>query len=241
VDVTGIFGPAVAFFAGMVSFLSPCVLPLVPVYLLQMAGTSSGQFGGRRVTFQHALSFVLGFSVVFILLGASVGFFSFFLQDNIRTITRVAGLILIVFGLHLSGVIRIPWLARTYQADLPGSRRRGYLGSALIGASFSIGWTPCVGPVLGSILTLAAESGTGFQGALLLTFYSLGLGVPFLITGLLAARATALFKRFNRALPVLETATGALLVLAGILVFTDRFTVFNQTFQQLGIDRFGVL
>jgi cytochrome c-type biogenesis protein len=206
-----------------------------------MAGTSSGQFGGRRVTFQHALSFVAGFSVVFILLGASVGFFSFFLQDNIRTITRIAGLVLIVFGLHLSGVIRIPWLARTYQADLPGSRRRGYLGSALIGASFSIGWTPCVGPVLGGILTLAAESGTAFKGALLLTFYSLGLGVPFLITGLLAARATALFKRFNRALPVLETATGALLVLAGILVFTDRFTVFNRTFQQLGIDRFGVL
>jgi cytochrome c-type biogenesis protein len=240
-DVTGIFGPAVAFIAGMVSFLSPCVLPLVPVYLLQMAGTAGGQFGGRRVTFQHALSFVAGFSVVFVLLGASFGFFSFFFQDNIRTLTRIAGVILIVLGLHLSGVIRIPWLARTYQADLPGSRRRGYIGSALIGASFSIGWTPCVGPVLGGILSLAASSGTAAQGALLLAFYSLGLGVPFLITGLLAAEATALFKRFNRFLPVLETATGGLLVLAGILIFTDRFTIFNQTFQDLGIDRFGVL
>jgi cytochrome c-type biogenesis protein len=240
-DVTGITGPAVAFFAGMVSFLSPCVLPLVPVYLLQMAGTSGGKFGGRRVTFQHALSFVAGFSVVFIALGASLGFFSFFFQDNVRTLTRVAGVILIVFGLHLSGVIRIPWLARTYQADLPGSRRRGYVGSALIGASFSIGWTPCVGPVLGSILTLAATTSTAAQGALLLACYSAGLGVPFLVTGLLAAEATALFKKFNRALPVLETATGALLVVAGILIFTDRFTVFNQTFQQMGIDRFGVL
>jgi cytochrome c-type biogenesis protein len=225
----------------MVSFLSPCVLPLVPVYLLQMAGTASGQFGGRRVTFQHALSFVAGFSVVFVLLGASFGFFAFFFQDNIRILTRIAGIILIVFGLHLSGVIRIPWLARTYQTDLPGSRRRGYIGSALIGASFSIGWTPCVGPVLGSILSLAASSGTAAQGALLLTFYSLGLGVPFLITGLLAAEATAFLKKFNRFLPVLETASGGLLILAGILIFTDRFTVFNQTFQELGIDRFGVL
>jgi cytochrome c-type biogenesis protein len=240
-DVTGIFGPAVAFIAGMVSFLSPCVLPLVPVYLLQMAGTATGQFGSRRLTFQHALSFVAGFSVVFVLLGASLGFFSFFFQDNIRTLTRIAGIILIVFGLHLSGVIRIPWLARTYQADLPGSRRRGYLGSALIGASFSIGWTPCVGPVLGGILSLAASSGTAAQGALLLACYSLGLGVPFLITGLLAAEATALFKRMGRLLPVLETASGGLLVLAGILIFTDRFTIFNQKFQELGIDRFGVL
>src|SRR5215203_675693 len=221
----------------MVSFLSPCVLPLVPVYLLQMAGTASGQYGDRRVTFFHALSFVLGFSVIFIVLGASAGFFSYFFQDNIQTLTRIAGVILIVFGLHLSGVLRIPWLSRTYQVDVPGSRRRGYAGSALIGASFSIGWTPCVGPVLGSILTLAATSSTAWHGALLLACYSLGLGVPFLIAGLLAARASALLKRFNRALPTIEVASGALLVLAGILIFTDRFTVFNQTFQRLGVDR----
>lgn len=240
-DVTGIAGPAVAFFAGMASFLSPCVLPLVPVYLLQMAGTSAGQFGGRRVTFLHALGFVAGFSVIFVLLGASAGFFSFLFQDNIRTVTRVAGIILIVFGLHLSGIIRIPWLSRTVQVDVPGSRRRGYIGSAMIGASFSIGWTPCVGPVLGSILTLAATSSTAVQGAALLAFYSLGLGVPFLITGLLAAEATSLFKRFNRFLPAVELVSGSLLVLAGVLIFTDRFTIFNQTFDRLGISQFGVL
>ena len=240
-DVTGIGGPLVAFAAGLVSFLSPCVLPLVPVYLLQMAGTASGTFGGRRVTFAHALSFVAGFSVVFILLGASAGLFSFFVQDNLRTLSRIAGVILIIFGLHLAGVIRIPWLARTYQADLPGSRRRGYIGSALIGASFSIGWTPCVGPVLGSILTLAATTSTAAQGAALLAFYSLGLGVPFLITGFLAAEATALFKRFNRFLPAVELAGGGLLVIAGILVFTDRFTFFNQMFDRLGISQFAVL
>jgi cytochrome c-type biogenesis protein len=240
-DVNGVAGPAVAFVAGMVSFLSPCVLPLVPVYLLQMAGTSTGQFGGRRLTFQHALSFVAGFSVIFVLLGASAGFFSFFFQDNIRTLTRIAGVILIIFGLHLSGIIHIPWLSRTYQVDMPGSRRRGYIGSALIGASFSIGWTPCVGPVLGSILTLAATSSTALQGAMLLACYSLGLGVPFLITGLLAAEATSLFKRFNRFLPAMEVTSGGLLVLAGILIFTDRFTIFNQTFDRLGISQFGVL
>jgi cytochrome c-type biogenesis protein len=240
-EVSGIAGPAVALFAGMVSFLSPCVLPLVPVYLLQMAGTTTGEFGRRRITFAHALSFVAGFSVIFVLLGASAGFFSFFFQDNIRTLTRIAGVILIVFGLHLSGIIRIPWLSRTYQVDLPGSRRRGYAGSALIGASFSIGWTPCVGPVLGSILTLAATSATAAQGAALLAFYSVGLGIPFLIAGLLAAEATALFKRFNRFLPAMEVAAGALLVLAGVLIFTDRFTIFNQTFDRLGISQFGVL
>lgn len=240
-EVSGFAGPAVAFVAGLVSFVSPCVLPLVPVYLLQMAGTATGAFGGRRTTFAHALSFVAGFSVVFVLLGASVGFFSFFFQDNIRTFTRVAGIILIVFGLHLAGVIRIPWLARTYQVDVPGSRRRGYVGSALIGASFSIGWTPCVGPVLGSILTLAATSSTAAQGALLLACYSLGLGVPFLATGLLAAKATSLFKRFNRFLPAVELASGGLLVLAGVLIFTDRFTFFNQTFERLGISQFAVL
>jgi len=223
VNVTGVFGPAVAFIAGMVSFLSPCVLPLVPVYLLQMAGTASGQFGGRRVTFQHALSFVAGFSVVFVLLGASLGFFSFFFQDNIRTLTRIAGVILIVFGLHLSGVIRIPWLARTYQADLPGSRRRGYVGSALIGASFSIGWTPCVGPVLGSILSLAASSGTAAQGALLLTCYSLGLGVPFLLAGLGFSRLTGAMAWLRKRMRAVNLASGVILIVVGILFVTDQF------------------
>ncbi|MGE3600756.1 MAG: cytochrome c biogenesis CcdA family protein, partial [Dehalococcoidia bacterium] len=155
--------------------------------------------------------------------------------------TRIAGVILIIFGLHHSGIIRIPWLSRTVQVDVPGSRRRGYIGSALIGASFSIGWTPCVGPVLGSILTLAATSSTAAHGALLLACYSLGLGVPFLITGLLAAEATSLFKRFNRFLPAMEVASGGLLVLAGVLIFTDRFTIFNQTFDRLGVSQFGVL
>jgi cytochrome c-type biogenesis protein len=241
VDVTGVAGPLVAFTAGLLSFLSPCVLPLVPVYLLQMAGTATGAFADRRHTFAHALSFVIGFSVIFILLGLSAGLLSFFLQDNIRTLTRIAGLVLIVFGLHLAGVVRIPWLARTYHVDVAGPAKQGYAGSALIGASFSLGWTPCVGPVLGGILTLAAGSGTAVQGALLLACYSAGLGVPFLIAGLLAGQATAVLKRFNRALPLVEIASGALLVVAGILIFTDRFTVFNSTFDALGISRLGSL
>lgn len=240
-EVTGVTGPLVAFAAGVVSFLSPCVLPLVPVYLLQMAGTATGGFGDRRTTFAHAVSFVLGFSVVFIVLGASIGLIGFVLQDNIRTITRVAGLILIVFGLHLTGIIRIPWLARTYQVDVARSRQRGYIGSALIGASFSFGWTPCVGPVLGGILTLAASTSTSAHGALLLACYSLGLGIPFLITGLLAGEATGLLKRFNRFLPAIEVASGGLLVVAGILIFADRFTIFNRTFDALGIGQLGTL
>ena len=240
-DVTGAAGPAIAFAAGLVSFLSPCVLPLVPIYLLQMAGTASGEFGDRRRTFAHTLSFVAGFSVVFIALGASAGQLGALLQDNLRMLTRIAGVILIVFGLHLAGVVRIPWLARTYQVDVARNARRGYVGSGLIGASFSLGWTPCVGPVLGGILTLAAGSSTALQGAVLLACYSLGLGVPFVVTGLLAGQATALFKRFRRALPVVEIASGGLLVVAGILIFTDRFTVFNRTFDALGLSRLGTL
>jgi cytochrome c-type biogenesis protein len=241
VEVSGVSGPLVAFIAGVVSFLSPCVLPLVPVYLLQMAGTSTGAYGSRRFTFAHAVSFVIGFSIVFVVLGASVGLMGYALQDNIRTFTRIAGVILIVFGLHLTGIIRIPWLARTYQVDVARAKQRTYAGSALIGASFSLGWTPCVGPVLGGILTLAASSSTVAQGALLLAFYSAGLGIPFLIAGLLAAEASAALKRFNRFLPTIELASGGLLVLAGILIFTDRFTIFNQTFDSLGISQFGVL
>lgn len=240
-DVTGAAGPVIAFVAGLLSFLSPCVLPLVPIYLLQMAGAAGGTFGDRRHTFAHALSFVLGFSVIFVLLGLSAGLLSSLLQDNLRTLMRVAGLILIVFGLHLAGVVRIPWLARTYQVDLARSTTPSFIGSGLIGASFSLGWTPCVGPVLGGILTLAAGTGTALHGALLLAFYSAGLGVPFLITGLLAGQATSVLKRFNRALPLVEVASGALLVVAGILIFTDRFTILNRTFDALGIGQLGSL
>lgn len=240
-EVGGWSGPLVALLAGVVSFVSPCVLPLVPVYLLQMAGTATGGGGGRRLTMQHALAFVLGFSVIFIALGASIGLIGFVLQDNIRMITRLAGVVLIVFGLHLTGIIRIPWLARTYQVELAPSRRRGYLGSALIGASFATGWTPCIGPVLGGILTLAADSSTAWRGAVLLTFYSAGLGVPFLLVGLLAGEGARTLKRLNPVLPAIEVASGGLLIVAGVLIFSDRFTIFNRTFDALGIGQLGAL
>jgi cytochrome c-type biogenesis protein len=240
-EFAGGLGPLVAFIAGVVSFLSPCVLPLVPIYLLQMAGTATGEFGSRGRTFAHALSFVAGFSLVFITLGASVGLVGFLLQDNLRTLTRIAGLVLIVFGLHLAGIIKIPLLARTYQVNVARTPTRSYIGSGLIGASFSLGWTPCVGPVLGGILTLAAGTSTAAQGAALLAFYSAGLGVPFLISGLLAGRMTAALKRFNRLLPTLEVASGALLIVAGVLIFADRFTVFNQLFERFGLGQLGVL
>lgn len=239
--IGGAAGPFIAFAAGTVSFVSPCVFPLVPAYLLQMAGTSAGQFGSRAHTVRHALAFVLGFSVVFISLGASVGLVGYILQDNIRTFTRIAGLVLIVFGLHLTGVIRIPILSRTYQLDLAKSGKRGYWGSALIGASFSLGWTPCIGPVLGAITTLAYSSSTALHGAALLACYSAGLGLPFIIAGLLAGEGAKAMRKVNRYLPVIETASGAMLIIAGILIFSDRFTIFNRTFDALGVGNVGAL
>lgn len=266
--LTGPWGFALAFAAGVLSFLSPCVLPLVPAYLAHLTGTTGHIEGAahRRETVAHAASFVLGFTVVFTFIGASVGLFGFFVRDHLRTLEQVAGLFLIVMGLNLIGVIRIPWLYRTYafQAasgaagsagdqllamERPGGARRDELGAVTpaavlpytksfgVGAAFSVGWTPCVGPVLGAILTLAATSSGVAQGAYLLLVYSLGLGLPFLITALAFVPVTAFLRRIRGALPVLEAVTGAIVIFVGVLVFTDSLTIFNRYFDFFGLSQ----
>ncbi len=234
-NVNGAFGPMVALLAGGVSFLSPCVLPLVPIYVAQLAGASvAGVTTGRRETLVRALAFVMGFSAVFIALGASVGLVSYGLRDHLNTMARAGGMLLIVLGLHQSGILRIPLLYRGFSAGA-SSNPRGYIGWALVGGAVSIGWVPCVGPVLGSILTLAAGSATVGKGALLLTFYSLGLAIPFLTVALLADRAAAALRRMRGWIPVVEMTSGVLLICAGILIFTNRMTVLNQYFDLFGL------
>lgn len=242
-NVGGAFGPVVALAAGTVSFLSPCVLPLVPVYIAQLAGASAaGVAASRRATFGRSVAFVAGFSVVFIAMGASVGLIGYGLRDHLETLARVAGLLLIVLGLHQSRILPIPLLYRGFGAPgAAGNSPRGYAGWALVGGAVSIGWVPCVGPVLGSILTYAAGSATVGRGALLLTFYSLGLAVPFLLTGLMVGSATTAFKRLYRWMPAIELVSGIMLILAGILIFTNRWTILNRYFDVFGIGTSGGL
>ncbi len=239
-NVGGAFGPFVALAAGAVSFLSPCVLPLVPIYVAQLAGASGSVAATRRDTFARAVAFVAGFSLVFIALGASVGLVGYALRDHLGTFAQASGLLLIVLGLHQSGILRIPLLYRGFSASGP-SDPRGYIGWVLVGGAVSVGWVPCVGPVLGSILTYAASSATVAKGALLLTFYSLGLALPFLAAGLAAGSAGAALRRMHRWIPVVELVSGSLLIVAGILIFTNRLTILNQYFDVFGLGSSGGL
>jgi cytochrome c-type biogenesis protein len=213
------------------------MLPLVPVYVAHLAGSTNQSLVGaarRNDAFFHSISFVLGFSVIFIILGASVGLVGFVVQDQLPTLTRIAGVALIVMGLHLMGILRIPFLYRTFQLETAGARSVSYGRSFVVGSTFSIGWTPCIGPILGSILTLAAASGTVWQGTLLLVFYSIGLGIPFILTGLMLGTATAYLKKVNRFLPAFEVGAGALVIFIGGLIFLNRLTIFNQYFDFFG-------
>jgi len=254
----GPWGFAFAFAAGVLSFLSPCVLPLVPAYLAHLTGTTGHIEGAahRRETIVHASFFVLGFTTVFTFLGASIGLFGYAVRDNLSIFEKIAGLFLIVMGLNLVGIIRIPWLYRTYTLQssslpqaaivapsgaVPGGRSwlsgAAYMKSFGVGSAFSIGWTPCIGPVLGAILTLAASGSTVAHGAYLLFVYSLGLGLPFLITAFAFVPVTAFLRRIRGALPALEIATGALVMFVGVLVFTHQLTIFNRYFDFFGFSQ----
>jgi len=254
--LAGPFGIVFAFAAGVISFLSPCVLPLVPAYIAHLTGVASTPEAtpSRRETLSHAFAFVLGFGVVFTVIGASVGLVGGLVRDELPTLEKVAGVFLIVLGLNLMGVIKVPWLYRTYQLSLGGaqpalayagagagggtttttllvqSTALSYARSLGFGSAFAVAWTPCIGPVLGAILTLAAASSTVHQGAYLLLAYSAGLALPFLAAGYALGSVTAGLRRFGRFLPALELATGAVVLLVGVLVFLNEFTSLNQYF-----------
>lgn len=251
--LTGPWGVPFAFAAGLLSFLSPCVLPIVPAYIAQLTGASveTSASDARREAVSHAVAFVLGFTLVFTAIGASAGLVGSLVRDHLDDLGKVAGVFLIVMGLNLMRVVRIPWLYRTFQLPVGGvpkgygpgaasiaefeSRGWGraalnYSRSAGLGAAFSIGWTPCIGPVLGAIFALAAESSTVGQGAYLLLAYGLGLGVPFIVTGFALGTVSGWLRRLGPALPAIEMAAGAVVVFVGALIFLGDFRSVNQYF-----------
>jgi cytochrome c-type biogenesis protein len=242
-------GPAhvgwiVAFGAGILSFLSPCVLPIVPGYVSFVSGVSLAELnaGAPQHTGQvirQSLVFVLGFSVAFVLLGATASVTGQFLLRYRPTFNLLAGLFVLLMGLHLIGWLRVPGLYRERRVQVthrPGTP----LGALLVGMAFAFAWTPCVGPVLAAILLYASTAGTVREGALLLFIYSLGLGLPFLVTGVAFTRAVAVFRWVRRVQRPLEIASGAVLAGVGVLLVTNKIFVLSvltqQIFTLLGID-----
>ena len=219
----------IAFSAGLLSFLSPCVLPLVPVYLASLAGPEifdAKATRKRMPLFLHSLSFVIGFSIVFTILGAGAGLVGFAISAHLVIIRQIAGSLLIVFGLFILAALKVPWLNFEKHLAPSQSVTTGYLRSFLTGGIFSLAWTPCVGPILGGILTLALGSETAWQGAYLLAIYSLGLGLPFLIMGIAFDSITPLLKRIRRYSTVIYIISGLLLIATGILILTNRLVWF---------------
>lgn len=217
-DINGV-SLVTAVAAGLLSFISPCVLPMVPVYIGYLSG-SAAEASGRAATVRQALLFVLGFTAVFVALGASAGLLGAGLNEYLPLLRQAGGVLLIVFGLHTMGLITIPLLYRDSRLDYrPASV--GGLSAFLVGTVFALGWTPCVGPILAAILLMASETATVGQGALLLAVYSLGLGIPFLATALALGSANRFLKRLNRYHRVIELVSGLFLVVMGILLFTN--------------------
>ncbi len=262
-----------AFAAGMLSVLSPCLLPLVPAYLGYLTGAvidspkpvpataaaattasvASGGGGGGSATiavagglptsaappsaFLHALAFVTGFSLIFIAFGASIGLLGFFLggneffiRDQQDTILKVSGGALIILGLHLSGVITIPFLETERRLNIKTGDKVGYTRSFIVGSSFSAGWSPCIGPTLGAVLALSAASASVWQGLILLAAYSAGLAIPFLAMGLAFNSVKPVFNWLKRYMGVINYASGALLIVIGILIFTGSLINLNSLF-----------
>lgn len=222
-----------AFVAGLASFLSPCVLSLVPAYIGYLGGRSAaaavGGSGGqlalndRWLTLSHGLAFVLGFSFVFISLGLAASALGGLLFSMSGWLSKIGGLVVIVFGIHMIGILRIPWLEYDLRPQSVPDRNRGYVASALMGVFFSAGWSPCVGPVLGAILTLALNGGSISQGFSLLSAYSVGLAIPFLLAALGIGWVTTLLRRYGKVMRYAEIGMGAILVAVGIMLFLGTF------------------
>ena len=222
-------GLTAAFAAGLLSFLSPCVLPLVPSYLSFVTGLGledleSGEADLRRTALVHSLLFVAGFSAIFLALGASATFLGQQLREHQVWIARVGGVIVILFGLHLLGLTPFRWLERERRMHLE-RKPLGYVGSFLVGVTFGAGWTPCIGPILGGILTYAATRQTLGEGVWLLAFYSAGLALPFLLSTVGLSSFLVAFKRLRRHIVWVQRASGALLVLVGVLLLSGQFTM----------------
>ncbi len=217
-------GLAVSFLAGLLSFLSPCVLPLVPSYIGFLTGLSLDEMSSRRkVAFTHALLFVTGFTLIFLLFGASATALGRALKFHEVWLQRVGGVLIIFFGLVCLGVFKFGFMQQDRRVHLQ-DKPVGYLGSVLVGMAFAAGWTPCIGPILGGIYTLASASETLGRGMLLLFAYSLGLAVPFLLAAWAVDGFLAWFQKFRRFLPWVMRLSGVLLIFVGVLLVSGQFT-----------------
>jgi cytochrome c-type biogenesis protein len=234
-----------AFGAGLLSFISPCVLPLVPGYLSYISGVSLDEMRGtgavasggtvavaaapdvRRRVLISSLAFILGFSLVFTAVGATASIVGQFVAGRLTFFSRLAGIVIIIFGLHTMGVLRIEWLYQEKRLEA-GRQPAGPFGAMLVGIAFAFGWTPCIGPILSGILFLAGAQDTVGQGVRLLAIYSLGLGVPFLAAALAINRFFAAMAKIRRHYHAIEVVSGALLVAIGFLIFTNKFTIIVQ-------------
>jgi cytochrome c-type biogenesis protein len=220
----------VAFIAGLLSFLSPCVLPMVPGYITFLTGLSLEELESgdteKRTIFAAGISsvfFVIGFSFVFVGMGASATFLGVFLRENLPLLIKIAGAVLILFGLHMAGIFRIKALYRERKIQL-GKLKPGLVSCLIAGFAFGFGWTPCIGPILAGILTLAATQETMLQGIMLLGVYSLGLGIPFILTGFAIGFFMKFFKKYRRFIRAGEIVAGIFLILMGLLIFTDNLS-----------------
>jgi cytochrome c-type biogenesis protein len=235
-----------AFAAGVLSFISPCVLPLIPGYLSFISGVTLDDLQGvsasgaavavaappatRRRVILTSLCFILGFSIVFITLGATASALGQFVMERLRILGKIAGAVIIIFGLHTMGVLRIGWLYSEKRVQV-ARKPAGRIGAILVGIAFAFGWTPCIGPILAGILAIAAAQETIGQGVQLLAVYSAGLGIPFLITGLAINSFFTAFAKIRRYYHAIELVSGGLLVAIGLLIFTDRFTTIARVLQ----------
>jgi len=229
-----------AFLAGIASFLSPCVFALVPAYVGYLGGraAASGKDANTLTTFSHGLAFVFGFSLVFIVLGflaaALGGFLDLVRYDLQIWLARIGGVVVIIFGLHLIGVYRIKFLEYDTRRQTAPDRNLGYLASVGMGIFFAAGWSPCVGPVLGAILTLAFSGGSALQGVVLLSAYSAGLAIPFLIASIYIGSVTMVIRRYGKLMRYIEVVTGLILVVLGILLLSGQLGQLNSQFSSFG-------
>ena len=232
-QVSLFFNIVVAFVAGMLSFLSPCVLPLVPGYISLMSGVSidnlksGGASGSRRAVILNSLAFNAGLSVIFLALGGTAGLLGSAIFAN-TWVRVIAGLVIIIFGLHLIGLLKIKYLYRDTR-QFSSEKPQGILGSLTLGIAFAAGWTPCIGPILGGIIGLAATTGGWKNGLLLSAFYSAGLAVPFLVTGLTINKFLSFYSKFRKHLHKVEVVSGVILILIGVLVMSNRVTLLSSS------------
>ncbi|MFZ2950060.1 MAG: cytochrome c biogenesis CcdA family protein [Desulfuromonadaceae bacterium] len=216
-----------AFIAGLLSFLSPCVLPLIPSYITYITGISFADLQAehpshiiRQKSILHSLCFICGFTFVFVLLGASATYIGSFLQEHAILIRKIGGVLLVLLGIHVTGLLHLKFLLGEKRVSIK-HKPAGYAGSFLVGIAFAAGWTPCIGPILAAILAVAATEDSVYQGILLLMVYSMGLGVPFFLSALAMHRFLVVFNRFKKYIHIFEIITGVFLIVIGILIYSN--------------------